>query len=143
MEQQQKSVLQTNKKDKEKEISFESIKDLSINEKEVEFPKVKEINIDDVLIEKQDASVTLEEKEDVVLFKNKVDIEKELFEEFNNNTESKEEINNNIEEIGESEKKLPNVSIDEYMKNFDENKIKKDDINSLFDDDELFPSIPL
>ena len=43
----------------------------------------------------------------------------------------------------QDEKKLPDVSIDEYMKNFDESDFKENDITSLFSDDDFFPNIPL
>ena len=40
------------------------------------------------------------------------------------------------------DKKLPDISIDEYMKNFKESEFKESELSSLFDDD-LFPNIPL
>jgi len=41
------------------------------------------------------------------------------------------------------DKKLPDVSIDEYMKNFNENEFKENELNSLFNEDDIFPNIPL
>ena len=105
------------------------------------------------------------------LFKNKIDIEKELFEEFNNKkvndvSTKDEEIDNvslfddkiddedvSIEESKSddtildkieskmSNNKFPDMSIDEYMKNFDENELEKSGTLSDFGDD--FPSIPI
>ena len=53
--------------------------------------------------------------------------------------------NLNKEEIKEDNdsKKLPDISIDEYMKNFDESEFEKQEVNSLFSDDDIFPSIPM
>ena len=137
LEQQQKSVL------KDRGISFETIKDISVkNEENLEDKKVvvsreeEKVELNPVIDEKQD---------EVVMFKNKVDIEKELFDEFNNSNGTKYNLNkdglNSEEEI--ENKKLPDVSLDEYMKNFDENEFKESDINSLFDEDDLFPNIPI
>ena len=49
------------------------------------------------------------------------------------------------EEKKHDDKKLPDISIDEYMKNFDEKEFAKKDIGSLFndEDDEFFPNIPI
>ena len=134
LEQQQKSVLQSKKKDSG--FSFETIKDIS-NKQEVEHVKsepVKEVKA----VEKE------EKQEDVVVFKDKVDIEKELFDEFNNGP--KYELNLDKEDDDKytlEENKLPKVSIDEYMKNFNENEFKENDMNSLFSDDDIFPNIPI
>ena len=83
------------------------------------------------------------------LFKNKSDIEKELFDEFNSNDNNNKEIdsdrlfNNKLldekEEIKEN--KFPDMSIDEYMKNFDENSVSES--SSFFGSDDVFPSIPM
>ena len=139
LEQQQKSVLQTNKIDKE--ISFENIKDISNNTEKQDETVKTEIN------EKKENIIKNEEqKEEVLMFKNKMDIEKELFDEFNsvNNTEYKlDSLNLNKEENREEEKKLPDVSIDEYMKNFNENEFDNNEISSLFVEDDDFPTIPL
>ena len=135
LEQQQKSVLQTKKKDSG--FSFETIKDIS-NKQEVE--PIKAEPVEEV------KNLEIEDKqEDVIVFKDKVDIEKELFDEFNNGPRYEfnlnKEVENDKEDIVE-ENKLPNVSIDEYMKNFNESEFKKNDINSLFDD-KMFPNIPI
>ena len=113
-----------------------------------------------------------------MLFKNKVDIEKELFAEFNDTkiptrvtpkldeevtvepaVENKEEIflddipqldrevlnkkeepiSTPVEEVF-PENKFPSGSLDDYMRNFDENKVS--DNNDFFGSD-AFPSIPM
>ena len=153
LEEQQNSVLQ-HKKSTEK-ISFETIKD------DISNVGYEEENKD--ISDKIESSTSQEEikyrsdlnnlkinneiddtKDDVVILKNKQDIEKELFAEFNNN----EQVNNNdthddvFLKIDEkmNDSKLPDISIDEYMRNFDENKIE--DTKSLFEEDD-FPSIPM
>ena len=105
-----------------------------------------------------------------MLFKDKVDIEKELFDEFNSNN-SKDQEETFLETIPEEivperkiqeepikeddgiavidrevvendayeDNKLPDISLDEYMKNFDENKVKN--TPEIFDEE--FPSIPM
>ena len=168
LEEQQNSVLQSKKR--ETKVNFETIKDVSLNNKnenddnqsgdngESEAKRFTS-NLNDLVDEKN--------INDNNLVKNKEDIEKELFEEFNNNVQK--EVNNNnvgnnellfddkmdIDDVlvntGEEEgnrlddrlngEKFPNMSIDEYMKNFDENKIKKDINLSDFGDD--FPNIPI
>ena len=139
LEQQQKSVLQTNKLDKE--ISFENIKDISNNnEKKETTIKTKIDEIDENVVDSDDS------KEEVLMFKNKMDIEKELFDEFNGNNKTEYKLDGlslNKEEIKEEEKKLPDVSIDEYMKNFNENEFDNNEISSLFVEDDDFPTIPL
>jgi len=136
-----------------------------------------------------DVKLDLEEKDDdIVLFNDKSDIEKELFDEFNNGPtyelnlnnsnsndtdvveereekffenkidDSREErfFGNDIDddffsrdELRESDflidddNKLPSVSIDEYMKNFDENRYEDNEVGSLFSDDDMFPNIPI
>ena len=142
LEQQQKSVLQTNKKDKG--ISFETIKDIS--NKNVALEKKMDV---DSKIENKKEDVVLEDNrlDEAIIFKNKVDIEKELFEEFNNEVVAGDKVNNELLNeqniIVEEDKKLPDVSIDEYMKNFNENKFKESELNSLFSEDDIFPNIPL
>ena len=143
LEQQQKSVLQTNKKDKG--ISFETIKDISNNnevvkeeKKVVETPKVER------LIDKIDKVSEDSKLDATVTFKNKVDIEKELFDEFNSGNDTKYKLGSQETEKNEIEdKKLPDVSIDEYMKNFNENEFKENEISSLFSEDDIFPNIPI
>ena len=70
-----------------------------------------------------------------------------MFEEFNNGNETKykldtESLLEHVEPITE-DKKLPNVSIDEYMKNFNAEEFKENEINSLFNEDDIFPNIPI
>lgn len=126
LEQQQKSVLQPKKK--ENNISFETIKDISNNEKK----------ITDKQPEKQ------EEIKDEVVFQDKVDIEKDLFDEFNRTSNYKLDLSKKeFEEEPLEDKKLPNVSIDEYMKNFKEEEMNENEISSLFNEDDLFPNIPI
>lgn len=129
LEQQQRSVLQLKKKDTN--ISFETIKDISNNEekininKNIEIPKVNE------------------EEKDKVVFQNKVDIEKDLFDEFNKSSDYKLDLTKDEELETLEDNKLPNVSIDEYMKNFKEDEISENEISSLFTEDDLFPNIPI
>lgn len=161
LEQQQKSVLQPKKKDTE--FSFETIKDNSINkdttiEKEdtrlekTEDEKVSlldKINIlDSEKNDLKDEKVTLEEEvKETPIFKDKSDIEKELFNEFNsskNENDLKQPIfeeKMDEEEFFKRDNKLPDISIDEYMKNFNEKTV--DNSDSLFGNDDIFPSIPM
>ena len=195
LEEQQNSVLQGRKKDSN--VSFETIKDVSLeNEQNDEHEeivqekpvmsreernhklKLNDLNNKDDDNEEQELKL----KNDEFLFKNKVDIEKELFEEFNNknvNTithhddnddavvsknENKDDDSdndlNNISLFGDkveeedkgnsllnkienkmSNNSFPDMSIDEYMKNFDEDKLEKSDTLSDFGDE--FPTIPM
>ena len=159
LEQQQKSVLQPKKKDTE--FSFETIKDNSINkdttiEKEdtrlekTEDEKISlldKINIlDSEKNDLKDKKVTLEEEvKETPIFKS--DIEKELFNEFNsskNENDLKQPIfeeKMDEEEFFKRDNKLPDISIDEYMKNFNEKTV--DNSDSLFGNDDIFPSIPM
>lgn len=161
LEQQQKSVLQPKKKDTE--FSFETIKDNSINkdttiEKEdtrlekTEDEKISlldKINIlDSEKNDLKDEKVTLEEEvKETPIFKDKSDIEKELFNEFNsskNENDLKQPIfeeKMDEEEFFKRDNKLPDISIDEYMKNFNEKAV--DNSDSLFGNDDIFPSIPM
>ncbi len=195
LEEQQNSVLQSRKKDSN--VSFETIKDVSLeNEQNDEHEeivqekpvmsreernhkmKLNDLNNKDDDNEEQELKL----KNDEFLFKNKVDIEKELFEEFNNknvNTITHHDDNddvvvsknedkdddsdndlNNISLFGDkveeedkgnsllnkienkmSNNSFPDMSIDEYMKNFDEDKLEKSDTLSDFGDE--FPTIPM
>jgi len=134
LEQQQKSVLQTKKK--ETGFSFETIKDISLQQ-DLE-PTNKE-----VVVKEEPIRELEEQKQDVdtLIFKDKVDIEKDLFEEFNSTTEYKLDLGSKEEDV--QDKKLPDGSIDDYMKNFKETEFKESELSNLFDDDELFPNIPL
>ena len=129
LEQQQNSILQPKKR--ETGFSFETIKDISNKQDDV-VQHVEEV-------EEEKSNI------DTLIFKDKIDIEKELFDEFNNETEYRlnlgdDDDTDDFEEI--TNKKLPDVSIDEYMKNFDESDVKENEINSLLDDD-FFPNIPI
>ncbi|MGN1358387.1 MAG: hypothetical protein ACI4WU_03355 [Bacilli bacterium] len=160
LEQQQNSVLSTKKK--EKNYSFESIKD-NINEDtlvneesdklELRMDRNKmlfenKIEDDDNFNLEIDRGREEETMDSDTLFKNKSDIEKELFDEFNSNDNNKEIdsdrlFNNKLldekEEVKEN--KFPDMSIDEYMKNFDENSVSES--SSFFGSDDVFPSIPM
>lgn len=129
--QQQNSVLQTKKKNTG--VSFETIKDISNNEN---------IDYNNKIIEDKPKKIDSEIKEEKIIFKDKVDIEKELFDEFNSEPKYKldnEELKNKNIDDG----KLPNISIDEYMKKFNESELKENEITSLFDENDIFPNIPI
>lgn len=148
LEQQQNSVLQGKKKET---LSFENIKgisngpveDVSLRDDVMNTENKKEEN--EILkkenfrkkqenLDKIDLEENIEQNEEVPVVKNKSAIEKELFEEFNEKT-----IERNKEE--KQENKLPEIDIDQYMKNFNENDV--DDVDNIFNDDNIFPSIPL
>ena len=151
LEQQQRSVLQT--KRRESGISFETIKDISDNKDNKINVEEKEIKKNEIIFEDNKIEEKNNINEDVLVFKDKVDIEKELFDEFNNDSTEYElnldkdlNLDFNIdldEEKKHDDKKLPDISIDEYMKNFDETEFEKQEVNSLFSDDDIFPSIPM
>lgn len=135
LKEQQKSVLQPKRQEEEREVSFETIKDITDNysvspklDNEVSKQEVdeKEVRRFDLFSEIDSEETSKVENDNVE--KNKVDIEKELFEEFND-TKNKPTTNN----------KLPEVSLEEYMKNFDESEI---DLKENIFDDDVFPSIP-
>jgi len=141
LEQQQNSVLQK----KEKTVSFETIKDIT-DKKEIIEEKTEENN-DDNKKYKLNLNDLKEESYEVntPIAKNKIDIEKELFEEFKK-TPQEEKKDSNIDILDKLEEKIsdnkfPDMSIDEYMKNFDTKDI--DNVNNLFEDDDVFPSIPM
>ena len=159
LEEQQNSVLQNKKK--EKAYSFETIKD-NVNTKIESDPEIarrvdlykdidnKKIDDDSNLL---DLSAPVEEtsEEEYTPLKDKVSIEKELFEEFNNNSK-KEKENTFLDEIDSKEDnnyqlgeeknfKLPNISLDQYMKDFDEEKTT--DNSDFFGSSDIFPSIPV
>ena len=148
LEQQQNSVLQGKKKEM---LSFENIKgisngpveDVSLRDDVMNTENKKEEN--EILkkenfrkkqenLDKIDLEENIEQNEEVPVVKNKSAIEKELFEEFN-----EKKIERNKEE--KQENKLPEIDIDQYMKNFNENDV--DDVDNIFNDDNIFPSIPL
>ena len=171
LEEQHNSVIQGHKK--EKPVSFETIKDNTLDDKIEEKKELdssndtfNRFNLDiDALDIKKPEEEKREENSDDFFFKNKIDIEKELFEEFNKNetplVKEKEEplpsvssfdipqidrevLDKKEEELPKEEitasNKFPDMSIDEYMKTFQDNKI--DEVQDLFGDD-AFPSIPL
>lgn len=148
LEQQQNSVLQGKKKET---LSFENIKGISNgpvedaslrddvmntgNKKEEnEILKREDFRKKQENLDKIDLVENIEQNEGVPVVKNKSAIEKELFEEFN-----EKPIEKNKEE--KQENKLPEIDIDQYMKNFNENDV--DDVDNIFNDDNIFPSIPL
>ena len=144
LEEQQNSVLQGKKK--EPSTNFEKFKDDVIDNNTAE--KVEE-NIP--LIEKidmKDDDGPLDQKDEFFLDLSKIDsessdepaepvtggtIEKELFDEFNNQTMQLEKPDKEV-----NDNKLPDMSIDEYMKNF---KVDPED-DDIFGDT-TFPSIPM
>lgn len=154
LEQQQNSVLQGKKKDKV--YNFETIKgNLREEEKNIEEKKQEEVvknndNANKEVFKPLDLDKIDNNKESEVVIKDKRDIEKELFAEFNNQDKENKKIDADkifnskvLEEIKEEpkEKKLPDVSIDEYMKNFDEKKVQ--DNTDFFGSNDVFPSIPM
>lgn len=152
LEQQQNSVLTNNKK---KDYSFETIKENIGSNNLIEDNKLDASvdNSKNISSEENNSYENIVEKNskdnEEMLFKNKFDIEKELFEEFNSNDKNKGKIdseelfsNKILEEQDEvKESKLPDISIDEYMKNFDEKKFSES--NEFFGSDDVFPSIPM
>lgn len=154
LEQQQNSVLQGKKKDKV--YNFETIKgNLREEEKNIEEKKQEEVvknndNANKEVFKPLDLDKIDNNKESEVVIKDKGDIEKELFAEFNNQDKENKKIDADkifnskvLEEIKEEpkEKKLPDVSIDEYMKNFDEKKVQNN--TDFFGSNDVFPSIPM
>lgn len=155
LEEQQNSVLQH--KRQSKGVSFENIKEDISNvneeeEKEIEIikeEKTLEKPVEDIKYRldlnslRRSEEVEDDKADDVVILKNKQDIEKELFDEFNSDERKDKVVDDKVfTKIDETmnDSKLPDISIDEYMKNFDANKIS--DTNSLFDEED-FPSIPM
>ena len=177
LEEQHNSLIQSRKKDKAvsfetiKDNTFEDEKDINENieqikeESNVETPK-KEFERFNLDIDALNNKVSENDDSDNFFFKNKVDIEKELFDEFNkekkpavkdekleepvNGSEIaqidrevvEQKKNVDLSEIEEEENanKFPDMSIDEYMKNFNVNKVKN--VEDLFGND-AFPTIPM
>ena len=177
LEEQQNSILQN----KKKSVSFETIKDSSIENEKInnnieeknnfleEVNKKFNLNLDDVNNNNNRNGEELATRNN---------LEKELFDEFNNgdnnnnnnnnlNNDNFFNINNNVfddkkvdNEIPEIDRNVlenkneekvnvntqtdnttfPSMSIDDYMRNFDEDKIS--DVDNMFDSD-MFPSIPM
>ena len=126
LEEQQKSIL-----NKKNSYNFETMKDISLN-------KEKE-NIEPIKLNNEEIFSNNINETDMSSFKNKYDIEKELFDEFNGQQfMNKEE--NNIEELPKKDK-LPLGNFDDYAKKFDEGNIDKSEFDELFSDN-FFPTIP-
>ena len=110
----------------------------------------KKIDDDSNLLDLR-AQVEETSEEEYTPLKDKVSIEKELFEEFNNNSKKEKENTfldeidsreDNNYQIGEEKNfKLPNISLDQYMKDFDEKKTT--DNSDFFGSSDIFPSIPV
>lgn len=181
LEEQQNSVLQTKKK--ENSVSFETIKDESLDDYKEEIikqeEKIEETDDDKLHLDFDLNSLNneLDEQDDdqgdtsdSLIIKNKVDIEKELFEEFNSDKINKDDEDLEKEDFSPFDDRLdeddapiklnqidddmldkidgkmsnnsfPDMSIDDYMKNFNEKDLEEN--NSLGDFGDDFPSIPL
>ena len=130
--QQQKSILQPKKK--ESGFSFETIKDISEQKKSEFSNNVTEKRVNE--IEKHNV--------DSLMFRDKIDIEKDLFDEFNESSKFKLDLRDQEEEEELLENnKLPSGSLDDYMKNFKDIELKETELSNLFDENDLFPNIPL
>lgn len=154
LEEQQNSVLQGKKKEKEETVSFGDIKDISTNNDELADNSNQISNIENMSREDyksrgqnfklENDKVEIEEANKNVV-SNKDDIEKDLFEEFNNRPVNENE-NLNMDDLFNKleekmpENKFPDMSFDEYMNNFNEDKVEE--ANNFFDDT-AFPSIPM
>ena len=129
LEEQQKSIL-----NKKNSYNFETMKDISLNKEKENIEPIKPNNEETFSNNKY-----INEVVDNSSFKNKYDIEKELFDEFNDQQfMNKEE--NNIEELPKKDK-LPLGNFDDYAKKFDEGNIDKSEFDELFSDN-FFPTIP-
>ena len=129
LEEQQKSIL-----NKKNSYNFETMKDISLNKEKENIEPIKPNNEETFSNNKY-----INEVVDNYYFKNKYDIEKELFDEFNGQQfMNKEE--NNIEELPKKDK-LPLGNFDDYAKKFDEGNIDKSEFDELFSDN-FFPTIP-
>ena len=145
LEEQQNSVLQ--KRKDEVTVSFETIKDKASNEV-VSSDDEQPESFNNVKLDFDKIESTIDEEEIPILptVKDKNEIEKELFQEFDNKSnitsKSDEEINDMFSKLDDKvvSNKFPEMSFDEYMKNFNEQKVDKTD--SIFDNNE-FPSIPM
>ena len=132
--------------EKEEKLELRQDRHYDEEEPEVKEPEFKfDLNSMRNILDNQDDGIDMhEEKIDIPIVKDKDSIEKELFEEFKNEyTFPKEEMK---EEKVEEEKKesmpdnkFPDMSIDEYMKNFTVDDSETDDLFG----DTSFPSIPM
>ena len=166
LEEQQKSILQTKKK--ENVVSFETIKDSSLEDeiKEEKNDKKEEFNLEEIsnkykldLNEEEKQPLQFEDKYDDEE-ENKNNIEKDLFAEFNNQSvpfeepstlpddipvmdrevlDDKIDLSKHMANTEPNDNKFPDMSLDDYMRNFDENKVHADD--NFFGD--AFPTIPM
>jgi len=142
LKEQQNSIIQNKKTES---YSFSTMKEISDeNEEKIKKNQIKEEpereneEIDyEPEIPTRKKVVEEDSVDDFPIFKNKIDIEKELFDEFNNKNKSEEK-----EEHQEQAEKLPDMSLDDYMSNFKEDNVKEDSLSDLFSEDE-FPSIPM
>ncbi len=136
LREQQKSVLQAKKTDEKSNVSFETIKDITNNYSDEEEASLERRDVNSKEEDKKNFLNQIAKNSDFTNDINKqensektrVDIEKELFAEFNDKKEKP------------VDNKLPDVSLDEYMKNFDEKEINMKE--NIFDDN-MFPSIPV
>ncbi len=169
LEEQHKSFIQSKKP--EKEVSFENIKDDSLNNIEVvEEPKNVDsrkelvLNLNNLKQETMmNDNLDSQDSQNFVAYKNKTEIENELFDEFNSRQEKNQheyntvsddnnkffepklskidtDINAMLEKTDDNDNKFPDMSIDEYMRSFDENKVKS--MDNIFAEDD-FPTIPM
>ena len=169
LEEQHKSFIQSKKP--EKEVSFENIKDDSLNNIEVvEEPKNVDsrkelvLNLNNLKQETMmNDNLDSQDSQNFVAYKNKTEIENELFDEFNSRQEKNQheyntvsddnnkffepklskidtDINAMFEKADDNDNKFPDMSIDEYMRSFDENKVKS--MDNIFAEDD-FPTIPM
>ena len=127
LEEQQKSIL-----NKKNSYNFETMKDISLNKEKENIEPIKPNN-------EETFSNNINEVVDNSSFKNKYDIEKELFDEFNDQQFMNKE-DNNIKELPKNDK-LPLGNFDDYAKKFDEGNIDKSEFDELFSDN-FFPTIP-
>ncbi len=130
--------------EEEKEEKIELRQDRRHDEEETKEPEFRfDLNSMKNILDNQDDGIDMhEEKIDIPIIKDKDSIEKELFEEFKN--EYTFPIENKVEEEVKEESipdnnKFPDMSIDEYMKNFTVDESKTDDLFG----DTSFPSIPM
>ncbi len=130
--------------EEEKEEKIELRQDRRHDEEETKEPEFRfDLNSMKNILDNQDDGIDMhEEKIDIPIIKDKDSIEKELFEEFKNEytfpTENKVEEEVKEESIPDNNK-FPDMSIDEYMKNFTVDESKTDDLFG----DTSFPSIPM
>ena len=140
LEEQNNSILQGKKKEKELSETIGNDENVTVNHQEEKEPV--------------EVALTRESFQAIKLESNKIDdkqvvtkktIEEDLFAEFNSKSsdgDSSLNVDDLFSRLDEKmpDNKFPDMSFDEYMTNFSEDKIEKTD--TLFDDTS-FPSIPL